>query len=483
MREAAANIGLTTMEQERLRSLVYPVFGALVVPIAVGLLAPGMLRSIVYLFYASALIIPSFIALKIGHDCVINSDSFFRSFFRHFKPIPPMMVCGTDAKTLGFPWTTFVLVLTNVVLFNCASDELIEEWVFLPFGDPSSLDVVKSMFTCAFLHGSLSHLVGNIIFLWVFGSAVEPRVGSLRFLVIYFVCILASNALVGILLLLKANVFDSPEIVKDFHSLGASGVISGIMGIFAVRCYFARVTLTLPFLFLPFLSIPVRVPGTVLIGIFFAMDMAGGMRQFTSDTQIDFWAHVGGYLGGVGLGYLLDLNKVASSEAVEARAERLGNAAMGKEEAVKMYKEILERDPNNETALRFLFERYRLSRTRGGLHFRNLIEFLVKKDFGEAVRLVEEYYPRFIKGLSGNVLLRLGNYYREIGEFDRAWYCLEAASEKEGPWQAKSLMCLARTYDEMGRLELARETLNEIMNLFPNSPFQKVAAEELEAIG
>ncbi len=143
--------------------------------------------------------------------------------------------------------------------------------------------------TSMFLHGGWGHLLGNALFLWVFGNNVEDSMGRGRFLVFYLVCGLAAAA---------AHVLVDPA--SPVPTVGASGAISGVLGAYLVLYPRVRVRL-LVFLFF-FVTI-VRVPAWVTLILWFGYQVVAGLPQLmTVDNEVSggvaVWAHVGGFVAG-----------------------------------------------------------------------------------------------------------------------------------------------------------------------------------------
>lgn len=139
-------------------------------------------------------------------------------------------------------------------------------------GDPAA---VAKVFTSMFLHGNLGHLVGNVIFLYVFGPGVERALGGARFALYYLFWGVVAAA---------AHTFVNPG--SDIPTLGASGAIGGVLG-----CYFllfpgSRVELVLLFY-------PVVVASWVLLGGWFLWQI------FFPQAGVANWAHAGGFLAGM----------------------------------------------------------------------------------------------------------------------------------------------------------------------------------------
>jgi membrane associated rhomboid family serine protease len=152
---------------------------------------------------------------------------------------------------------------------------------------PDHLRLV-SLVSYMFLHSGWFHLIGNMWFLWVFGSHIENALGSARFLVFYLVCGIAS-----VLLQLMMNL-GSP-----IPTLGASGAIAGVMGAFLVLYPRVRVV-TLIFLFIFITTI--EIPAFIMLIYWFAIQLISGLataRAFSDSGGVAWFAHVGGFLAGI----------------------------------------------------------------------------------------------------------------------------------------------------------------------------------------
>jgi membrane associated rhomboid family serine protease len=141
-----------------------------------------------------------------------------------------------------------------------------------------------------FLHGGWGHLLGNLLFFWVFGNNIEDSMGRLRFLAFYLLC--------GLIAAGSHVVLDPTSPVP---TVGASGAISGILGAYLVLYPHVRVRML--FWFLLFIRI-IRVPAwAVLLWWFFWQVIAGLPQLMTLNREISggvaVWAHIGGFLAGV----------------------------------------------------------------------------------------------------------------------------------------------------------------------------------------
>ena len=145
---------------------------------------------------------------------------------------------------------------------------------------------VLPLFTSMFLHGGWIHLLGNMLFLWVFGGAIEEALGHFQYLTFYLVC--------GVGSALVHTVFNLGSKVP---TIGASGAISGVMGAFIVLFPRAKVTTLIPALLLFF---TVKIPAYLMLGYWFLLQFFSGVASLgmTDQGGVAWWAHVGGFILG-----------------------------------------------------------------------------------------------------------------------------------------------------------------------------------------
>jgi membrane associated rhomboid family serine protease len=147
-----------------------------------------------------------------------------------------------------------------------------------------------TLITSMFLHGSWSHVIGNMWYLWIFGDNVEDRVGHGRFIVFYLLC--------GIAAALGQVAVDPNSMLP---TIGASGAIAGVMGAYFVLYPHSRVLTLIPWWFLQI----VELPAIVLLGFWFLMQLfSAGAIAVTANTHggggVAFAAHVVGFVAGMG---------------------------------------------------------------------------------------------------------------------------------------------------------------------------------------
>lgn len=185
---------------------------------------------------------------------------------------------------------TLLIIAVNVLCFfyemaqpMYLRDRFIEQWALVP--DQLHL---ATFLTSMFLHGGWLHLIGNMWFLWVFGSHIEDAMGSARFLIFYLISGVASAA-VQFLTSLGSPV----------PTIGASGAIAGVMGAFLILYPRVRVV---TLIFIVVFVTTVDLPAAFMLIYWFALQLLSGLGSLTSVTQaqgIAWFAHVGGFLAGI----------------------------------------------------------------------------------------------------------------------------------------------------------------------------------------
>jgi membrane associated rhomboid family serine protease len=147
-----------------------------------------------------------------------------------------------------------------------------------------------TLFTCMFLHGSLMHIVGNMWFLVIFGDNVEDRYGHALYLLMYLFCGLAAGLL---------QIVSGPS--SPIPTVGASGAIAGVMGSYFLLYPHARVVTLIPF---GVIWQTVLLPAPFFLGIWFLFQFVSAAFSEPGVGGVAFWAHVGGFLSGLGMTWL-----------------------------------------------------------------------------------------------------------------------------------------------------------------------------------
>lgn len=208
-----------------------------------------------------------------------------------------MIPLGDNIPSRRFPAVTFTLIVINTlvflfaVLFKPAANQMAQMFGATPINimtgwtNPLTL---ATLVTAMYLHGGWAHLIGNMIYLWIFGDNVEDRMGRGRFFVFYTLCGVLSG---------MAQVLAMPT--STIPAIGASGAIAGVLGAYLALFPRARVRTLIPLIFI---YTTVQLPAIIVLGGWFLVQFLNGLASINMNVQIGgvaWWAHIGGFVVGM----------------------------------------------------------------------------------------------------------------------------------------------------------------------------------------
>jgi len=212
-----------------------------------------------------------------------------------------MLPIGDDnSARRTVPLVTYALIALNALFFFIelsGGDAFIMKWAFVPsrfLADP--VGDSPTLFTSMFMHAGWLHLGSNMLYLWIFGDNVEDRFGHVKFTIFYLLCGLAATA---------AQLAFSLD--SNIPNLGASGAIAGVLGAYLVMFPQGRVSVLQGQRVIP-------VPALIVIGFWFVLQLFSGIGSIaaTADTGgVAYMAHIGGFVAGFALTYLLGGNSAS----------------------------------------------------------------------------------------------------------------------------------------------------------------------------
>jgi membrane associated rhomboid family serine protease len=206
-----------------------------------------------------------------------------------------------NVPTRSFPVITVALIAANFAVWFWelgARSREIDNYAYYPCAvDGPCLGAARDhlpawegAFTSMFMHASWSHILGNMLFLWIFGNNVEDAMGRLRFLVFYLAAGLAATAAQTFVTLQYSGVADA-----SIPNVGASGAIAGVLGAYLLLLPNAMVLTLLGFFLIP-------IPAVFFLGFWFLFQLWEGGYSITHPDQgggVAFFAHVGGFVFGL----------------------------------------------------------------------------------------------------------------------------------------------------------------------------------------
>lgn len=217
-----------------------------------------------------------------------------------------MIPIRDENPTLRVPWVNYFLIAVNVLVFlwqvslGPAGDAAVYSLALIPYNLTQGLLTrglelgdVRAIFTSMFMHAGLTHLLGNMLYLWIFGDNVEDALGHFRYLLFY---------LAGGVFAALTHAFMYP--LSRVPTVGASGAIAATLGAYLILYPHRRVVTLVPFGF--FLQVA-RIPAILVLGLWFLLQFFEGTLALGAATLsgVAFWAHIGGFVFGMLVGPLL----------------------------------------------------------------------------------------------------------------------------------------------------------------------------------
>lgn len=210
-----------------------------------------------------------------------------------------MIPLRDTTKSTSFPFVNLTLITINILIFlyeislGQNFNIFIYEYGLIPAKVFSSsntglYDVSLPFISSMFIHGGWLHIVGNMLFLYIFGDNVEARMGHYRYLIFYIVCGLA------------AAVFQiATNVSSEIPMVGASGAISGVLGAYITFYPKSKILTLVPIFF--FIRL-IHIPAAIFIFVWFIIQFVSGIGslEMPGDTGgVAFWAHIGGFVAGL----------------------------------------------------------------------------------------------------------------------------------------------------------------------------------------
>jgi len=208
-----------------------------------------------------------------------------------------MIPLHDDNPTTRVPFMTvgFIVLCVLTFLWQLSLGPRVEQAI-LAFGvtpaalfgnasSPAAPWPLLTVLTSMFLHGGWMHLIGNMLYLWIFGNNVEDAMGHVRFVVFYLACGAAA---------VLAQAIPAPD--STIPMIGASGAISGVLGAYLLLYPRARVLVLIP---LGLLTRMFRLPAMLVLGFWFVLQVVSTLLADPNQPGVAFGAHAGGFVAGM----------------------------------------------------------------------------------------------------------------------------------------------------------------------------------------
>lgn len=222
-----------------------------------------------------------------------------------------MIPLKDEIKTRRVPVVNYVLILINVAVFiyqfvNASQMEaIVSRYAMIPANITTAFTVenLRPVITSMFMHAGWVHLLANMLYLWIFGDNIEDRLGHFGYLNFYLAGGFAAAAL---------HVLINP--LSTVPTVGASGAIAAVLGAYLVLYPKARIYTFIPIGFWAQLRL---VPAAVVLGLWFVLQLFSGFATLGGGSDVGgtaFWAHIGGFVFGVLIGFLFKPRETSESK-------------------------------------------------------------------------------------------------------------------------------------------------------------------------
>jgi membrane associated rhomboid family serine protease len=208
----------------------------------------------------------------------------------------------TPIVTYGLIAACFLVFFYELSLGDAGLDAFFLQWGAIPAKVSSAIahgdwfsQATFGLISSQFLHGGWLHILGNMLYLWIFGNNIEDRLGPVLYLVFY----IAAGIVAGL-----TQVYISPD--SSVPLVGASGAIAGVLGAYLILYPSARVV---SLVFLGYFITTVNVPAVIVLGLWFVLQLITGVASLGAPSAdsggVATFAHVGGFVMGMVVGVLL----------------------------------------------------------------------------------------------------------------------------------------------------------------------------------
>jgi membrane associated rhomboid family serine protease len=423
------------------------------------------------------LFVPFFFFCYVWFKSIQSGERMIDILREHVTFIPIPYAEGGNKAFI--PKATLLLILLNVLAFylvGLASREgvlfIVKNLSFLPH-HITGWNILLSPFSSMFLHADAGHLWGNMISFWAFGPAVEERIGARRFILLYF----ATGILGGLSAVIIFRIFMS----ETFHSIGASGTIAGITGVFLVRCYFKKLVVPLPLLGL--INAKLKINSLLPLGLFFLLDIRSGFKQLAgSGTPVAYWVHVGSMVAGMIIAARLKLHGAAAEEKYTEEGLAAMDGQFSRRQSIDSLQAALQLNPQNEAALLGLAREYAITRKPEGRDlFQEAIRLKLRSSPEQAAEIYMEYRNSYQSMLEPGLQYRLAGIFYRQDEHEPAARLLETIilePSAGSDTRQRAFFQLIVLLAENNMLEAAHYRLEQFKEQFPDSELARAAEDK-----
>jgi len=405
--------------------------------------------------------------------------------------LPFTIPYATDRATRRVPYATYGLLLVNLLVFVSMSslrNAQSLQAAFYHLGFVPSQGHWYSVITSMFVHADIFHLLGNMLFLWLFGVLVEDALGSLVFIVFFVGSQLAANVL---------HVLIAQELTAGLNTplIGASGAVAGLLGLVAVR--FARTKVRV-FYWVVVKAGVFEVSTLVFVGCWLAWNLYQGITWVASEVvaggvpssaPVAYWAHIGGFCFGMLGAAALSMRHEGRQEYLLARLKQNPLAVSGYDVTSELETLAGDRsqDPEVHHALARQYLLARRPQVAGETYMKAVGLYLRSGDALEAVNTYTELltcFPDCVLPLADQfgiacALEQQGKYALALQAFDKLSNSYPDTPEAETSLVRAGQLCVSK----LGNPRLAVRLFSSLLEQYPGTEWRQFVEQRIAELG
>lgn len=381
-----------------------------------------------------------------------------------------MIPVGTNLQQNRLPLVTLIIIGVNVLFFliELVLPEPVRGIVVMLFGYGTwNWWNPVAAITAVFLHADIYHIAFNMLFFWIFAGPVEDRVGRVNFALFYLVCGASANfASVMMTVLTKPFPFSI--------GIGASGAVSGIMGIFLYRCHHSRLKLVVSPLLLPQ---QISLPVAPLIVLWFLQNFLMGVLTSSQMGGVDYWAHVGGFISGIIIGRVKGYGHDGKVEKLRDRIfqklEEGGGWQAAEKELMKLYQAAPDDPEVNHDLARLYSDSGQ--KTKAARFYQKAAELHMKKGSVDGAYVVTEYMDAVGKPMPAQLQMKAVDLFIAEGDYESAMNAVAPLTDVaayKGPVSERALVVHIRLARHQGLEEVAKESVGTLATAYPDTRYR-----------
>lgn len=378
-----------------------------------------------------------------------------------------MLPIGSSIERREVPKVTLAIIGLNAIAYTfeavLPNDVLSAMLDAMSYG-PKNYYNVFAIFSSMFMHGSISHIFFNMLFLWIFGAPVEERLGWQRFLTFYLLAGFSSGVIYTGMGFLQQGA-ESPG------AIGASGAVSGIMALYIYRCFYAKLKMIIDPMFI---KLKFSIPALPFVLFYYVLPDLYAAINYSTVSRVAHWGHIGGFAMGLLIARYMRYGHEGRLETLREQVNAKLHEGKGLASAEKELLKILDFNPHDPEIKLDLARLYtNTERPKEAMRFYSdaIAAYFVKSPT-MAAQTVIEYVEQFKRPMDFNFHLKAAEILVKEGAYEKARRLLLIVLKQKlerKPVIERTLALFTKLNWHLGRQSDAQRAYSMMQKGFPKS--------------